>query len=451
LKKILFSFIVSVFKKENMPKWFFKCKLHFLCVGLSLPVFVAWMILSPLSVRLQDVGMAWKSVAQVTGLLGILWFSFALILSARFRVCEKWFGPLDQMYLFHRKLGEVSFLFLLIHPIGALISSIIMRPDRIADLIIPGRSLPVTWGMLSSFLMIILLGVTLYFQLKYHVWKQTHQWMGLAFFLGSLHAFFIGSDLSRSVFLRVYILGFAVFALGCFVAYSIFNRWSVRQTLYQVNKINRLSKDVMNIQMKPKGKSIHFFPGQFIFVRFFLNGTWGESHPFSLTSNPKDLFLSLSFKVLGDDTSDLYNKMTVGTEVKVEGPFGSFGKQCDKAERLICIAGGIGVTPVLSMFSLLSSTQCADVYYPVKQEQEAVHLPELFRLQSLCPKSRIIPWVTERDGYLTAEAIDTSSRLTPFDHIYLCGPVEMMENLQNQLKKRGVSSDRIHFESFAFR
>ena len=78
-------------------------------------------------------------------------------------------------------------------------------------------------------------------------------------------------------------------------------------------------------------------------------------------------------------------------------------------------------------------------------------MPELFRLQSLCPKSRIIPWVTERDGYLTAEAIDTSSRLTPFDHIYLCGPVEMMENLQNQLKKRGVSSDRIHFESFAFR
>ena len=90
-------------------------------------------------------------------------------------------------------------------------------------------------------------------------------------------------------------------------------------------------------------------PGQFFLWRFLdLRRVW-SAHPFSLSSAPDGGSLRITVKALGDHTARLGN-VRPGTRVLAEGPFGVFTESARrKREKVLLIAGGIGITPIRSM------------------------------------------------------------------------------------------------------
>lgn len=412
---------------------------------------IVWALMVPFGSRWADGVTTLLSLGQITGILGLVLFSFSLAISARFRLIERFLGPLNHVYMAHHLIGTFALLALLTHPIFLLIYSVMIRKPNISALIIPGLDNALTWGILSLWSMAFLLVLTLYLRPRYALWRQTHKFLGLSLFLAGLHSLFIQSDISRSMLLRGYLLGLTLGSLLLFVAYTIFNRWTVRRYFYRLVRVAKLSDQMLTVELEPTGKSLSAQPGQFIFLRFKIDGRWSEAHPFSLTSQGGAKVLSVSMKVLGDDTARFISSLKVGMEAEVEGPFGTFGQAMNDAPRVICLAGGIGITPFISLLSSLPNTLPVEVYYCVPTAKDAVHLPQLEALStSRGALTRIIPWYTQERSYLDAPAIQKTSVLNTADQVFLCGPPAMMRALRSGLCQAGLQNSQIHSEEFSF-
>lgn len=417
---------------------------------LCLVAVLLWVRLQPVSVRFADTASWLLSGSQLTGILGLVLFSLTLFLSARFKWMERLMGALNRLYIEHHLIGAAAFLFLLVHPMLALMHALLIRRPNMAHLIVPGLDLSITWGILSLWLLIVLMVLTLYLRPKYGLWRRTHQYMGLALFFAGLHGLSIPSDISASPALRWYLLSIASVSFVLYVSYTILNRVTVQRFAYTVSRVDHTLNTVLSINLVPTTKPLLARAGQFMFIRFFLDGKWSEAHPFSLTSIANEHGLSLSFKVLGDDTQWFFDQIEEGTRAQIEGPFGLFGKELSQTAHAVCVAGGIGVTPFLSLLQTIQPHQSVDFYYCIKNEQEGAHTSELHALaDASVGKVRVIPWYSDTQGLLTGAVIQRQSALNTGDRVFVCGPPGMMRAVRAQLTQLGFAKDHIHTEEFS--
>jgi len=155
-------------------------------LGLSfLPILLWLMAPSPVP-RFGDSTASLASIGQLLGLTGAAMFGLNLILSARLRIIEKHFFGLDRVYRKHNQLGQLAFVLLLFHPLF-LIPKYATSLYQAALFLLPGANWPVNWGLAALTTMIFLIVLTLFVKLRYHIWKWTHKFLGLAFFLAGLH------------------------------------------------------------------------------------------------------------------------------------------------------------------------------------------------------------------------------------------------------------------------
>jgi predicted ferric reductase len=178
-----------------------------------------------------------------------------------------------------------------------------------------------------------------------------------------------------------------------------------------------------------------------------LSGAIGsESHPFSISSASAANNLQLVIKSLGDFTAKLKD-LSPGLPVAVEGPYGKFSHLNILNKNQIWIAGGVGITPFLSMARSLDNNYQVDLYYCVNKPEEAVLLSELQEIAKT-KNLRVIPWYSSEKGYLNAGRIlELSPDLNNRD-ILLCGPTAFMFSLKDQLRKFKIKRKNIHFENF---
>jgi predicted ferric reductase len=428
--------------KKNLPT--------IIIIVLALVPIARWFFLKPMSFRFSDFNSTMTSLGQITGLLGMILFSINLILSNRSRFFDKFFSGLHIFYDHHKWIGVVSFCFLLFHPLFLVAKYVTISIYDAAMFLLPGNNFPVTLGIIALGSMIVLLVITLYLKIKYHIWRFSHKFMTLVFVFAILHTLFITSDISRDMFLRYYILVFAFWGLIFGVYRAFFRIFFNRDFEFEVMKVNMLNNNVTEIEMKPKGFKIKFYPGQFIFIRFVGVGISSEPHPFSITSFTGENNIKIIIKSLGDYTSTI-NNLTPGTIAKVEGPFGNFYKNKNSNKKEIWIAGGVGITPFLSMARSLGKIDFdVDLYYCLKNKNEAVLLNELEAISLSSNKFRVIPWYSEQSGFITGEIIEKDSGEIRNSEVYICGPLSFMRGLRNQFIKKGVDKKSIHFEEFNF-
>src|SRR5436190_9446628 len=88
--------------------------------------------------------------------------------------------------------------------------------------------------------------------------------------------------------------------------------------------------------------------GQFFLWRFLTRERWWAAHPFSLSAAPDGRSLRITVKSVGDFSSRI-GEVPPGTRVIVEGPFGVFTAAVRRRERVVLIAGGIGITPIRAL------------------------------------------------------------------------------------------------------
>ncbi len=121
---------------------------------------------------------------------------------------------------------------------------------------------------------------------------------------------------------------------------------------------------------------------------------------------------------------------------------------------MIWIAGGIGITPFLSMARNEAENPIGrevDLIWAYRDPEEALYHNELTAEAKKSIELKYHPWVSSERGRLTAEKVEDliGERQRLLGRvIFLCGPLPMMEDLSRGFIRMGVPVRNIVFEDF---
>lgn len=408
-------------------------------------------------------------IGKIAGLVGFVLYAINMVLSIRRRWLERFFNGLNRVYIAHHLTGGIALILLALHPVflavryielnsmpSIKLAALALLPQAVTlneNFRIVQQQVAINFGFIAILGMVVLLVLTFFVKLPYRVWLFTHKFLGPAFFFATLHVLFISSDVSRGPFLKFYMFFWAVVGLGAFAYRTLFGSIFVRRYPFQVSKVEKLPKGVISIDLKAVEDRMPFKPGQFVFVRFLWQkhkGILPEVHPFSIASNPSEGVIRLIVKSLGDHTKSML-ELPVGTVAEVEGAFGKFNYQRFANAEQIWVAGGIGITPFLSMASTLdNNSPSVTLFYSVVAKDELIGDKVFDAINPAKTKNfKYIPFVTdEMKSFITADYLIEKSGDLKGKEIFLCGPPPMMKSLRKQLKAKGVKSINIHSEEF---
>lgn len=211
-----------------------------------------------------------------------------------------------------------------------------------------------------------------------------------------------------------------------------------------------------------------FRPGQFATIRIMEDGVWSEPHPFTISGAPGDK-LQMTIKGKGRFSSQLVPALDVSARVQCAGPFGAFCKDIAQREEVVMIAGGVGITPFLSVLRHFCKTgaknECtlfwcnktfADAFAAAELEEMArsirltvVHVlsretnPDMYLEEDR-------PHIRFEKGHFSREMLARHIRSTTAS-FYLCGPSGMQQTVLEELAAYGIEPEAVEKEAFAFR
>jgi predicted ferric reductase len=166
----------------------------------------------------------------------------------------------------------------------------------------------------------------------------------------------------------------------------------------------------------------------------------------------------MSIRKLGDFTSAIQN-VPVGRRVYLDGPYGAF-TMGSPADMHVLIAGGVGVTPMMSIIRTLADQgdkRPVILLYGSMDWESITFREDLEALTSRLDltvvhvlKDPPAGWTGER-GFITAEMFKRHLPLPYADHEYfICGPDVMMDAIEKALGELGVPQPKYHTERYSF-
>lgn len=422
-------------KLGNSLIWFF-----------VLVTFVIWIYLRPMGDRIGSYANFSHALGQIFGLIGMILFALTFILTTRLSFIEDLFGGLDKVYKAHHIIGVLSFVLILFHPIFLVLKFIPSNFTQAAVYLWPSTSSAVNYGIVALLAMTLLIILTFFVNLSYGVWKNSHRLMGIVFLIACLHIFLINTEISVFILLKTWMVFVCFIGIMAHLYGSYFRVLLKKDLKYLVKKVIKKGS-VTIVEMNPIEKELKFIPGQFISVRFNF-AKLGEKHPFTISSN-SGKNLRISVKVFGDFTADLAN-LKEGTIAYVDGPYGRFNALADNREQ-IWIAGGIGITPFLSFLQEMVNKKLdkkVDLYYAVKNENEAVFLDELKYYEKALKNFRLFVHYSDSAGYLNSSIVEKNSDLKR-KAVYFCGPPSLVNSMKKQLSNK-INKKDLYSEDFNF-
>ena len=151
-------------------------------------------------------------------------------------------------------------------------------------------------------------------------------------------------------------------------------------------------------------------------IRFTIDADgFREAHPFTISSGAREGRLRFTMKALGDYTRRVRESLAEGAKA-IEGPYGRFNPLRGEA-RQVWVAGGIGITPFLSVLRSMEPGHGKTVRlcYCVRTAAEALFLEELVACAGVAGDVTVLPFNSENGLRIDADTIRKELRgeLTP--------------------------------------
>ena len=386
---------------------------------------------------------------EIIGSVNIVLMSFALFLSTRPKWAEPYFGGLDKMYITHRQIATTAFLLIFVHVLTVPISVTGWKLGNYLAVI-------AFTGIVSIVLVSLAPRITFLNKLTggtYEGWKRLKRFIGIFFILAFIHSLTIGNPLHAFIAIN-WVQLFFIFGTVSYLYTEIFGRFFKKYLPYTVEAVRHPNASTTEVTLRAQKTRIKKQrAGQFLFVRFPHDKGLNESHPFTISSAPREDVLRVTIKASGDFTRYLFQHLQAGMEAVVEGAYGMFDYKTG-GQKQIWIAGGIGLTPFLSFVRDMDGTltQNIDFYYTVRHAEEALFVEELQAAAEKDPHLKLHVRYSAADGSLRVEEIvrNINDELKQY-HVYLCGPLPMIQAFERDFLGRGLLKENIHYEEFNFR
>ncbi|WP_329154047.1 ferredoxin reductase family protein [Streptomyces sp. NBC_01456] len=288
-------------------------------------------------------------------------------------------------------------------------------------------------------------------RMSYETWHYLHFATYLAVFLAFGHQLSNGADFvgNRPAQLAWYALYLSVAALIAWFRFLLPVRRALRHRL-RVAEVRQEAPGVVSVHLTGRHLTeLGAESGQFFRWRFVTPGLWWTANPYSLSAPPLPGHLRITVKEAGKHSAALA-LLRPGTRVWAEGPYGSFTAVRRRADKVLLLAGGVGITPLRALFETLPGE--VTLIYRARRPEDLALRCELDAIAA-ARGARVHYVVTEpggRSSPLTARAL---LRLIPdlaAHEVYLCGPPGMTEAARRALRGAGIPRRHIHHESFEF-
>ena len=233
---------------------------------------------------------------------------------------------------------------------------------------------------------------------------------------------------------------------------------------FEINKIVAETPEVKSFYLKPTdGKGIpNYSGGQYIGLKVNPEDSeFDEIRQYSLSGKSGEPFLRISTKAeFSGLVSNHLHRCEVGTNVLLQAPTGVFTLNSN-AKRHVLVAGGVGVTPMISMLydALKNNVKGEDLLFIqcARDEENLVLKEELKKLaaaEGFNYKASLESGTgADHLGFLNETVVQqwlNENRLSAdgLTDIYFCGPKPFMSAVNKLFKNLGFDAEQIHYETF---
>jgi ferredoxin-NADP reductase/DMSO/TMAO reductase YedYZ heme-binding membrane subunit len=232
----------------------------------------------------------------------------------------------------------------------------------------------------------------------------------------------------------------------------------------RVAKIFQETPEVRTFRLvMPSGSRLPFdyLPGQYLIVRSEVDGPkLGRSY--TIASSPtRNGYCELTIKreERGLVSRYMHDGLREGAVLNIRAPAGRFTFTGAEAGRVVMIAGGVGITPLMAKIRYLTDLAwpgTIQLIFSVKTEQDIIFREELeslqkrfanFKLTITLTRDMSATWRGER-GRITPALLSRVALDLPRSRVHLCGPTDMTDPVMTMLGDLGVPEEQIKVESF---
>jgi len=414
-------------------------------------------VLVPLLVAAVERAATWGGLLSAFGAalgwvaLGLFAVEFALV--TRVRAAAAAFGS-DALLMFHRAMAFAALGITVAH-IGLLAPGL---PDPLARSPLERSGAIALW---AAVVLCVTSVVRRRLRLSYELWLLLHRLLALAV-LGALTWHAVLPLRRADVASRRVVLAYLAFGVLLLSWQRLVRPWLARRKPWEVVANRAEAGSTQTLVLRAVGHAgMRFAPGQYVWIATARRGVFAEEHPITIASSPEldgGRTLELAIKDLGDWSGKVVPKLAPGARVRLDGPYGAFTSDLVPAQRLVLVAGGIGVSPMRSI--LLAMRDRGDrrpvtLFFAAHDRSRAMFLDELRGLQRELELRVVLvleepaPGEDAERGRLTLELF---RRHLPedlrFTHMFVCGPGPMMDAVDRLARRLGLPSAHVHTERF---
>ncbi len=232
-------------------------------------------------------------------------------------------------------------------------------------------------------------------------------------------------------------------------------------TPLKLSNIKRETGDTVTLRFPLSGRMpLAPKPGQFLTFDWVVDGK-KQPRSYSISSSPlRTDYVEVTVKQSGVVSTFLNRDARVGLQVETHGPFGQFYFDEKKHPSIVLIAGGSGITPIMSMLRYIEEAAPETeitMFYAVRSERDIIFGEDLVGLQKRLPRfqCQVVAsspgpeWRGAR-GRLDRAMIEQRLPEIGLRTFFLCGPPPFMAGMKEILTSLGGPAEQVRQERFTF-